>query len=61
MFDPDTIPNFDTTPYQEVIEFTRAVSIVNGDYDHPIQDHLDHCERVIAHLELCFLNNAYFK
>lgn len=61
MFDPESIPDFESTPFAKCIEFTRAVAVINGDHDHPIQDHLDQCERTISHLESCFQSPAYFK
>lgn len=61
MFDPDLMPDFELTPYVEVIQYARAIAVVNGDYDHPIQEHLDTLERHIASLESSYRSAAYFK
>jgi hypothetical protein len=61
MFDPELCPDFESTPYTEVIQFARAVAVVNGDYDHPIQEHLDTLERQIASFESSYRSAAYFK
>lgn len=49
--DPDLLPDLETTPYLEVIDFTRAIAIANGDIDHPIQGHLDRLLWLIGSLE----------
>ena len=61
MFDPELMPDFEVTPYTEVIQYARAVAVINGDYDHPIQDHLDTLERTIALFESSYRSSAYFK
>lgn len=44
-----------------MIQFTRAVSLLNGDIDHPIQGHLDTLEETLHVLENSYRTNAYFK
>jgi len=49
-----TLPDYERTSMWDVIQFTRAVAALNGDTDHPIQDHLNTLEHFLFRLELLY-------